>query len=707
MKRWTRANHYQNAKDAATRNGPPGNSSMMREEICAFGIADVRGTSEDKRSMKVGLRCPTWLLALSALVVGLATTAPAFARDWLPASDLSTVGANADKVKSAVDSAGNVTAVWRHVEVDNVTIQTAFRSAATGGWTAPRNISATDSTISLPALAVDGSGGATVIWRRFDGNNYIIEGATRSSQGTWGPVQAISQTGENAYEPDVAMDSGGTAIAVWRRLVSASGPWVIQSSRRPSGGGWETPTTLSAEVGGDAFYPHVAVDTAGNAAASWRRNDGSNFVVQVSSRPIGSGWSSPTTLSQSGQDAWRPWVALSPNGDAVVTWRRSDGTSSVIQASYRKGLSGAWQAAPDTISQTGRDADSPRPAIDATGAVTVVWSRDDGLNTIIQSSTRPASGPWGPVQNLSEAGRDADLPDVAVDPAGNAVAVWMRFDGSNDIIQAATRPTGGLWQELRDLSAPGRSGTEPRVAIAANGTAAAVWSRSDGTNLIAQVSVRSNVGPTLLSLSIPAVAKVKTPVTFSVQTAPGPYSLPSDPVWTFGDGSTATGYAVSHVYQNIGNFTVSVSQSDSAGNPIGAQRQLQVTGDLTPNQTNRLVQITSFRAKPPIFHTRSRATCVRTKSKRVTCKNTKAGTFLLFRSSVATRLNIVVRNGKSKRVLATFAVKVKKGANQVRFQGKVRGKRLPAGTYIVTIAPRPPATIAPNRRLTIKIKILR
>ena len=681
---------------------------MMREGICAFGIADVRGTSEDKRSMKGGLRSPTWLLALLALVVSLVVTPLAFARDWLPASDLSVVGANADQVEVATDDAGNITAVWRHTDGDNVTIQTAFRSAVTGIWSAPRNISATDPAggISLPAVAVDGSAGATVVWRRYDGNNYVIEAVTRASNGTWSAPQILSQTGENAYEPDVAMNSGGTAIVVWRRLTSDVGSWVIQSARRPAGGSWESPTTLSAE-GGDAYYPRVTMDVAGNAAASWRRNDGANFVVQVASRPLGAGWGPPTTLSQSGQDAWTPRVALSPTGDAAVTWRRSDGTSSVIQSSYRKGLTGAWQAAPDTISQAGRDAELPRLAIDATGAVTIVWMRDDGLNNVIQSITRSATGTFGPVQGLSEPGRDAELPRVAVDPAGNAVAVWVRFDGSNDIVQTASRSAGGLWQELRDLSAPGRSGIEPRVAVAANGTAAVVWSRSDGTNRIAQVSVRSNVGPTLLSWIIPVTGKAKTPVAFSVQTAAGPYPLQTDPVWTFGDGSSATGYAVTHVYQNAGNFSVSVSQSDTAGNPVGLQRQVQITGDGTIGPQSRLVQITSFRAKPPKFRTK-RIQCVQTKVriKRVRCSPTKTGTFLLFRSSVATRLNIVVRHGRSKRTLATIPVSVKKGANQIRFTGKVRGKLLAAGTYIVTITPRPPATIAPSKRLTIRIKIV-
>lgn len=37
---------------------------------------------------------------------------------------------------------------------------------------------------------------------------------------------------------------------------------------------------------------------------------------------------------------------------------------------------------------------------------------------------------------------------VAVDPAGGAVAVWSRSNGTNTIIQSASRPAAGAWQAV-------------------------------------------------------------------------------------------------------------------------------------------------------------------------------------------------------------------------------------------------------------------
>ena len=54
---------------------------------------------------------------------------------------------------------------------------------------------------------------------------------------------------------------------------------------------------------------------------------------------------------------------------------------------------------------------------------------------------------------------------AAVDAAGDAIAVWSRFNGAetgtNSIVQAASRPAGGAWGAAVDLSAAGRNAERP------------------------------------------------------------------------------------------------------------------------------------------------------------------------------------------------------------------------------------------------------
>jgi PKD repeat protein len=55
--------------------------------------------------------------------------------------------------------------------------------------------------------------------------------------------------------------------------------------------------------------------------------------------------------------------------------------------------------------------------------------------------------------------------------------------------------------------------------------------------------------------------------------------------WDFGDGATASGSSVSHVYQNAGNYTVKLTVTDDRGVVVNASRPITVepAGNLAPN----------------------------------------------------------------------------------------------------------------------------
>ena len=69
------------------------------------------------------------------------------------------------------------------------------------------------------------------------------------------------------------------------------------------------------------------------------------------------------------------------------------------------------------------------------GAVrVVVLAMVLGATCVVSSVAHAA---WSTPTNLSAAGQNALLPQVAVDAAGNAFAVWRRFDGARWIVQSA------------------------------------------------------------------------------------------------------------------------------------------------------------------------------------------------------------------------------------------------------------------------------
>jgi hypothetical protein len=214
------------------------------------------------------------------------------------------------------------------------------------------------------------------------------------------------------------------------------------------------------------------------------------FACAASATPV---FLSPVDLSDPGQDAFEPEMAVDASGNSLAMWTRSDGTNLRIQARFR--AANGTLAAAQTISDPGRDSSSPQLALDPSGNAIAVWSRFDGAKTRVQAAFRPPGGSFGTPQTLSTAGQNASNPQVSMDESGNAVAVWERFDGAKLRVEAAVRPAGGSFGTAQTLSASGQDAFEPQVAAGPNvdDNAVAVWTRSDGTKLRVQSARRRDV----------------------------------------------------------------------------------------------------------------------------------------------------------------------------------------------------------------------
>jgi hypothetical protein len=73
----------------------------------------------------------------------------------------------------------------------------------------------------------------------------------------------VSEAGETAERPQVAIDGDGNAIAVWQRCTD--GLFSARVAYKPADGPWQAPVEL--EPGGEVQSPQVAFDGHGNALA--------------------------------------------------------------------------------------------------------------------------------------------------------------------------------------------------------------------------------------------------------------------------------------------------------------------------------------------------------------------------------------------------------------------------------------------------------
>ena len=520
-------------------------------------------------------------------LIGLRPVAAAASPAWLlPASPLSAPGQSAEAPQVAVDPAGDALAVWSRSNGTNTIVEAASRQAG-GAWSSSLALSASAQNAHSPQVAIDAAGEALAVWTRYDGSNTIVEGSSAQIGGAWrGPTQ-LSAPGQSAEAPQVAVDPAGDVLAVWSRSNGTN--TIVEAASRQAGGAWSSSLALSASAQ-NAHSPQVAIDAAGEALAVWTRYDGSNTIVEGSSAQIGGAWRGPTQLSAPGQSAEAPQVAVDPAGDALAVWSRSNGTNTIVEAASRQ-AGGAWSSSL-ALSASAQNAYSPQVAIDAAGEALAVWTRYDGSNTIVEGSSAQIGGAWrGPTQ-LSAPGQSAEAPQVAVDPAGDALAVWSRSNGTNTIVEAASRQAGGAWAAPVALSSLGRSASALAIGADSWGDALASWQQLDGAHAVIEAAAADAAGPQLRSLVIPTVGTVHQPVSFSV--SPFDVWTPiAGTTWNFGDGASVPGTSARHGYARPGVYEASVTSVDAIGN---ATRQQEAITIFAKASAKRIVSVKGRRA---------------------------------------------------------------------------------------------------------------
>jgi hypothetical protein len=208
-------------------------------------------------------------------------------------------------------------------------------------------------------------------------------------------------------------------------------------------------------------------------------------------------WTAPVNLSPSGADAAEADVAVDEDGDVVFAWERSDGTNIRIQARAR---SAAGVLSPvQTLSQAGRDATEPDVAIDDDGDAVIAWERSDGTNMRVQAIARSAAGGLSPVQTLSSPGQFATRARAVMAPDGDAIFAWQASVGGGEVVQTRARSAAGVLSPVQDLTATANFSFSPDVAIEDDGDAVFTWTRFSFAVSAEQIQTRARSAAGALS----------------------------------------------------------------------------------------------------------------------------------------------------------------------------------------------------------------
>lgn len=245
-------------------------------------------------------------------------------------------------------------------------------------------------------------------------------------------------------------------------------------------GSWKTATLVETDDTGDARKPQVAFDGDGNAIAVWQQHDGSSYNILSNRYNSTTGsWGSPSLIDGATGDASNPQIAVNHTGDAFAIWHQTEGAVDNIWANRYDSAAGGWSGAV-LLEAIGETAGEPQIAIDSAGNALAIWSQFNTGTSLI-FSRRYASGSWEAIEIVGNGSGNAFAPQIAFDDAGNAIAVWHQANGLRYDIWSNRYVAGVGWDTeiLIEFNDAG-SAWSPQIAIH-GGNATVVWHQTNGS----------------------------------------------------------------------------------------------------------------------------------------------------------------------------------------------------------------------------------
>ncbi len=389
---------------------------------------------------------------------------------------------NAYYPQIAFDAAGNALAVWYQSDGTLLNIW-ANRYTAGVGWGTAALIETNNAGSAYdPQIAFDAAGNALAVWDQTDGTRSSIWANRYTAGSGWGTAELIeTDNAGSAYFPQIVFDAAGNALAVWHQ--SDGTRFNIWANRYTAGSGWGTAELIETDNAGNAYYPQIACDADGNALAVWQQSDGTRYNIWANRYTADAGWGMATLIETDNTgEAWSPQIAFDATGNALVVWYQSDGTRYNIWANRYTAGSG-WGTAELIETDNTGDALSPQIAFDAAGNALAVWQQSDSTRINIWANRYKAGAGWGTAELIeTDNTGNASYPQLAFDATGNALTVWEQLDGTRYNIWANRYTAGTGWGTAELIETNNAGGAfKPQIACDADGNALAVWWQSDGT----------------------------------------------------------------------------------------------------------------------------------------------------------------------------------------------------------------------------------
>jgi hypothetical protein len=381
-----------------------------------------------------------------------------------------------------VDKNGDVTAVWHYTASSTPTIKAARMNAATGTWSAP---------VTIHTGVLGGAIGASNVTVAPDGDAYYcfleIAGGTpeirmsrwRRSTGEWTASTVLNTVANDGWSPlgAVALADRNGRVTV----LTSNSQQMFAIRFDPALEQWTAPRAIEhADLDDTVSSQTMVVDPLGNVTAAWVQRDFEATVYAARYDAVADAWSPAVGVAPSALTGMFVPISLGVDDAGAVTmaWTRDNGIGlpTQIQAARLNPVTGQWTA-PQRIDDNTTDPVGPHQpgiAVDAAGHATVAWMQSAGM----QAVRRAPGGSWSTPVPISSGGLDnwGNVPLVQADVAGNVAVAWLR---DSRAVVARWRVRDGQWEPHVAIDAPATGlnvfSNQPALAIDPGGTINAVW----------------------------------------------------------------------------------------------------------------------------------------------------------------------------------------------------------------------------------------
>lgn len=553
----------------------------------------------------------------------------------------------------AVGSDGSVNVVWIDNTPGNQDIMFSRSTDSGVTFATPKNLSNDPANSSGPQITTDSSGVIYVVWESDTLNMGVLFSRSTDGGATFSAPMILSTNTAGSVGPEIAVDLSGGVSVVWEDDNQGTAD-VSFSHSADHGATFSAAKSLSLNVG-NSVTPQVGLDSTGNINVVWANNSPSHFdAFFARSTDKGATFSTPKNLSSGTGDAKTPQIAVDAGGNIDVVW--ADNTPPVSNADIyfaRSSDGGTTFSSPQNISNDSGLSGNPWLTVDAGGNIDVAWEDNTpGNQDIFFARSTNSGASFSTPLNLSSDTGLSLAPDMAADKTGNLNVAWQ--DSTPGASQAFFSRLPGTVQNQPPVANAGPDQTvqdnnQSGAVVTLDGskssdsdgdTLSFVWKDQSGTTVgtTATVQVTLTPGTYTFTLTVTDTAGLSssdsTVVTVTKPNQPpvanaganqtigcaGPSgasvkldgSKSSDPdgdtlnfVWKDGTGNVVGNAAIVQLTVAAGTHTFTLTVTDSANLSSTATTQVTVVAAtapvmgviLSPNSlwppNHRLVEITA------------------------------------------------------------------------------------------------------------------